>query len=162
MGELANIIAQVTKGAGAIVAGNAKDDAANFEAQQLRMSGRRVMAAATSQAQIEEHKGKLLASRATAVAAASGGGASDPTVVKIISDIKGEATLRANEALYAGESQKQLLQTQANAKKLEGKQARQASIITATGEFAKAGVDAGSLYDKYGGKNDLIIEDVLS
>lgn len=155
MSATANIVGQITKGTGALVAGRDAQAAGDFEAAQLRRSGKAVMASAISEAQNEERRAKLLASRATALAAASGASASDPGAVKIIGDIKGEGAYRASYALYAGESKQAQLKTQANAKSLEGKQTKQASIISAIGEFAKAGPSVGTLYDKYSQPPDL-------
>jgi hypothetical protein len=132
-----------------IYSGKAKDDAAAFEAQQIRQTGKKVMAAAADQAQNEEDKARLLASRAVALAAAGGGSASAPGTAKLIADIHGEGAARARRAIYSGESRRDLLHEQAAAKKMEGEQAREAGVITAFGELAKVTPDMKSLYDKY-------------
>lgn len=60
--------------------------------------------AASQRAAIAQRKqGNLVSSRARAVAAASGGGALDPTVMDIMSGIEGEADYRTALALYEGD-----------------------------------------------------------
>jgi hypothetical protein len=48
--------------------------------------------------------GDLVASRALAVAAASGAGVSDPTMVRVIANARGEGAVRAATALYEGQA----------------------------------------------------------
>jgi hypothetical protein len=52
----------------------------------------------------QRRQGNLVASRARALAAASGGGVNDPTVTGILGDIDTEAEYRALTARYRGES----------------------------------------------------------
>ena len=73
------------------------------QAEILRVQAGQERAASQRDAARERRNQRLLESRAQAVAAASGGGASDPTVTKVISDIAGEGTYRALGALYTGE-----------------------------------------------------------
>lgn len=117
-------------------------------------------ARATSQREASEYRrtARLTASRALAVAAASGGGASDPTVTKIISDITSEGAYRAALALYEGEEEARLRETQAtslletgrataDARRYEGESIARASQTRMFGTLMESGA---SWADKYG------------
>lgn len=77
---------------------------------------------ATSQrAAIEERRqARLMQSRARAVAASSGAGVDDPTVLNIMSDLEAEGEYRALTRMYEGETAAQSLD-------LEGKERRRAA-----------------------------------
>jgi hypothetical protein len=107
-------------GDAARVTGQRRNVAAQFEAQQLEQQAGQTLAAQQRVAIEERRKAELLASRALAVAGASGGGASDPTVVRLIAGIKGEGSYRASVALYRGEDQARRLRMGAKAKRYEG------------------------------------------
>lgn len=138
---------KVLKAGGSIFGGIAANKAAKNEARQLE--GQAVVERATSQRQAmeERRQARLLQSRSLAVAAASGGGADDPTVVNIMSDLEGEGEYRALTALYEGETEAQGLEAQARARRKEGKNAKIAGFINAGASL----LDAGStMYDRYG------------
>src|SRR3990167_6597653 len=60
--------------------------------------------AAAQRAAIEQRRqGRFVGSRAQAIAAASGGGALDPSIVNLMGDLGSEADFRAATALYQGE-----------------------------------------------------------
>lgn len=75
----------------------------DFAVWNAERQGELAVAASQRQALEERRQADLVASRALAVAAASGAGVSDPTVVDIISRTKGEGHYRAAVALYEGE-----------------------------------------------------------
>lgn len=90
---------------------------ASSDARQLRrMAGQE---RATSQrAGIEERRrAALLESRARAVAAGSGAGVSDPTVVKLMADIEAEGEYRALNRQYEGETAASSLEAEATQRK---------------------------------------------
>jgi hypothetical protein len=100
----------------------------------------------------------LLASRALAVAAASGGGASDPTVVNTIAGIAQEGAYRKAVALYRGDEEARKLTMQAEAAEFEGENRAFSERLTGTGGFIRAGTNLvsdmareSSLLKKYGG-----------
>jgi hypothetical protein len=107
------------------------------------------VASSRLQAREEERQADLVASRALAVAAASGGGVSDPTVVNIIARTKGEGAYRANVALYEGAERARQLRIAAagggdfNA----GDSIMAGANAAALGRLARGGL---SLYAKYG------------
>lgn len=127
--------------------GDADRRMANYEAAQLRSHASDSVAASQRVALEERRKARLLNSRAQAIAAASGGGASDPTVTKIMGDIEAQGEYNALTALYNGESQANYLRNEARGRQMAGKAAQAASRMNA---FSTVLSGAASLYDKYG------------
>lgn len=131
-----------------------EDIAADYEARQLEHQAGQVVAISQREALDERKKARLLESRALALAAASGGGASDPTIVKIMSDIAGEGAYRAQTALYEGAEESRRLMKGAEARRMGGTMAGQSALSMAKArEIASVGTlfsGAGSLYAKYG------------
>jgi len=108
-----------------------------------------VVAASQRTAMEERRQANLAASRALAVAASSGGGVSDPTMVDILSRIRGEGGLRASVALYEGEERaRQIRLSGAGAQDLRsGSEIMAGYNAAAAGKIAREGL---SLYAKYG------------
>ena len=171
MAEAAAVVMKVI-GTGAQVAGyeQAADDARlagrrenverQFEARQLEQQAGQSIAAAQRDALEERRNANLAASRALALAGASGGGASDPTIVRIVSSLKGEGSYRAGVALYKGEEQARKLRMGAAGKTYEGLLAEDqgnrkgsAYEIQATAALFEGGSSLASNYnrDKPGG-----------
>lgn len=128
--------------------------AAEFEAVEAERAGKASIAVAQRQMLEEQRKGRVLASRALAVAAASGGGASDPTIINILADTEGAASYNAAVALYEGESRARQLRLQAAGARLSGSEAvlegasrNFGAKLTAGGYGFKGGA---SLYARYG------------
>jgi hypothetical protein len=108
-------------------------------------------ASAQRQALDERHNADLAGSRAQAAAAASGAGATDPTVVNIQGDIAKEGEYRYGMALYNGEEYARGLEGQANAKRASAKAAQFAGYMNAASTVLSAGGKHGqTLLDKYG------------
>lgn len=133
--------------------------AANYEAAQLQSQSVQQFAAAQRQAMEQNRQGELVQSRALAVAAASGGGVTDPTVVRILGGIEGEAAYRASVALYEGEEKARQLRMQARTRIYEGQLGlaageSQAEGIRISGETSMLR-GASSLFSRYGGGFDL-------
>lgn len=131
--------------------------AAEYQAAQLRQNAGQSQAMAERQAYNQDLDTRLLESRALAVAAASGGGASDPTVVNTIARIAGEGAYRKAAALYGGQDQARRQQMQAQAAEYHGAEERANSNLVGEAQFARAGgtmlanqARLGSLYAKYG------------
>lgn len=141
-------VASSAMGAGAnIGAGLSSRNAANYQAEQLDQAAGQQRAASQRAAYDETRRSTLLQSRAQAVAAASGGGASDPTVVDLVSRIAGEGSYRSQLALYQGSEAARALEGRADAARFQGKQAARAGYI---GAFSSVLKGASSLFDKYG------------
>ncbi len=136
------------------VAGERKAALDQFQAEQLRVNAGQQIAAAQRTAQDVNLTTELIASHAKAVAAASGAGATDPTVVRLIAFQAGQGAYKANMALYNGEEAARGMRMQGAAYDY------QAELDRAAGEDkAKAYDTAGdsslfsagsSLFAKYG------------
>jgi hypothetical protein len=75
---------------------------ADFEADQYEDVANAELAASQREAEQARRESRYLQSRAQAVSAASGAGATDPTVVNLIGDLEEEGEYSALTALYNG------------------------------------------------------------
>jgi hypothetical protein len=141
------IASTVLSAAGTISAGNAARGAANFEAAQMTQKAGQERATAQRSAIEQRRRANLTNSRAQAVAAASGGGAADPTVTNLMTDITGRGEYNALSEIFSGEEKARGFEMGASARRYEGAQARQASLISAGGTILSS---ASTLYSKYG------------
>ena len=153
-GTVMSAAGQIQQGAATEARSKRQADIAEFEARQLDRLAGREKAASQRTAKEERRQSELRESRALAVAAASGAGASDPTVVKILSDLAGEGSYRAALALYEGEERARLTRLQATGKRFEagelriaGKEAKRAGKLGALSTLFQGGA---GLYGKYG------------
>lgn len=139
--------------------GEQAQDAAAFQAAQLRQNAGQALAQAQRDAYFEQRKTDYVMSAALASAAASGGGASDPTVVNILSQISAEGAYRKASALYGGEDRSRMFKLQADSAEYAGEAANTAAIGRAIG----SGIDAAaslaggmqkeaSLFQRFAGK----------
>jgi hypothetical protein len=110
----------------------------DFAASQARVNAGQAQAASQRQAYEVNKQTQLAESRALAVAAASGGGASDPTVVSIIAGLHAEGAYQRSIALYGGDEQARALNAKADALEYEGDSAQWNSILSGGGQLAKA------------------------
>lgn len=145
----AMMVAGAAVSAGGTILG-AKSEAKELrrEAAQLEANAGQERAASQRTAIEERRQGRLAASRALAIAAASGGGADDPTVVNAIADLEGDGEYRALTALYEGNVAGDDLERQAQARRREAKGVKRAGLIKGIGTILGAGA---TLYDRYGG-----------
>lgn len=153
-GTAMSVIGNMQAGDRAVSTGQAKGNALDYEAAQLDQNANAAIAASQRDAIAERLKTTLTLSRGIAVAAASGGGASDPTVVNILSQIAGNGEYRSASAIYAGEDKARALRAQATGRRFEAGVARQggedlgdAYTIKAIGSGLAGGA---SLFAKYG------------
>lgn len=144
-------------------AGAARKRAAEFEANVLEVQAGQVVALAQRDMLDARRAGKLAESRAVALAAASGGGATAPTVTRIVGDIAKESSYNAMMALYAGEERARLMRLQAKNLREQGEFAQTQGLLAAGAAESKAKSyeyagyatllqGAGSLYAKYAGR----------
>lgn len=155
MGMTAAIIGiGLSAGAQAGAGRNAKR-AANIQAQQLDIAGGQEIAASQHQAEEERRKAQLVASRAQAVAGASGGGASDPTVLDTISDIAARGEYDAMVALYEGNERARAMRNKGDVARAEGKSQENAGYIRATSTAIESGTSLHAKYGKGGYKEGL-------
>jgi hypothetical protein len=127
--------------------GDAAKDSANIQAKQLERKAGLERASSQRAAGEEDRQGRLQQSRALAVAASSGAGASDSGFMEHMAQLSAETNYRKMVALYEGEEGANQLEEQAKATRKGGAQAAQAGNIAATGTILSQGA---SLYGKYG------------
>lgn len=138
--------------------------AREFEALQNEERAKAEVASSQRAAQNEERQSKLVQS---AVTARAQGGAGDPTIVNILSDLAAEGSYRSAVALYEGQARARQARMGAEAARYEatgyrsaGYDAEQAGIIGGVSTIFSAGAAgyqrgdfrgrSGSLYGKYG------------
>lgn len=144
-----------------------------FEAKQLDAEAGQSQAASQRSAEDVERNVALVNSAALARAAASGAGASDPTVLKIISRTAQEGAYRRDVALYEGEAQARLDRMRAGAMRFEGavgetdansakSLANMGAVSTvlsgvakATSMFSKEDAPISTMYEKYFSKPEV-------
>lgn len=134
-------------------AGRAKQAESNYVADQLQQNASNVVAAGQRTAENENLKAKILASRALAVAAASGGDATSPGVSHIVADIAGRGAYNAGVALYDAEDKARQMLMGAESSRYSGQVARAGGQSKAAAYlFGSAGnlAQASSLFSKYG------------
>lgn len=154
IGTLVQAFGYSASGRAARQAAEQKKVAQQFQAVQLEQQAQVASALSQRAAAEDERQGRFQASRSLAVAAASGGGVTDPTVVNLIANTKGEAHYRANVSLYEGETRARSLRLAALSGNLTsdwemelGARTEEQYNIAAAGTIIKG---AGSLYAKYG------------
>lgn len=134
--------------------GIAARQAEEYKAAQLRQNAGQEIAAAQRQRDNERRRATLAASRLIAVAGASGGKVTDPTVLNLIGDIQGEGTYRGLTAIYQGEDKARQLNQGAATADYQGTIYEQAGRNKASAIKSQAVGNAlmtgGSLYAKYG------------
>ena len=109
----------------------------------------------------EQRQGRLISSRAQAIAAASGAGALDPTIVNILGDIDTEAEIRALTALYEGDERASGLRydaaltrqaglVTAQTGRAQAKMQRNQAILGAAGTLLEGGTSLATRYQRRG------------
>ncbi len=147
---------QVAKGIAQKNIAKRRQQELEFEATQLDQDAGQSEAVAQRKAEDIQRQTTLINSAALAKAAASGAGASDPTVLKIMARTAQEGDYRRQVALYEGEEQARMDRQRAAAQRFEGAtgvqdadQARQLSNIGAASTVLAGAAKATTMYDKY-------------
>lgn len=161
VGTAMSVVGAVSSVVGGMRAASAAEEQAarqkqalDFEAAQQDQAAGQAVAASQREAETQRHQAMLVKSRALALSAASGGAATDPTVVNLISDIAGEGAYRAGVALYQGDEKARQLRMGASASRYQGELAietgrSKASAYRIQGITGALG-SASSLFAKYG------------
>lgn len=153
VGTILQVSGSMKQADAAKAAGDRTRVAKGYEAAQLEIGAGQAQAAAQRRASEQRRRASLVASRALTVAAASGAGASDPTIEDVISDIAGEGAYRAGTEIYHGEERARQLRAGADAALFEGEigveGGHQRSRALQTQAFGQGFVGASSLYAKY-------------
>lgn len=143
-------------------AGESRRAAAEFEANSLEVQAGQQIAASQRDMMDVQRVGRLAESRALALSAASGGGASAPTVTRLIGNLAKETSYNAARSLYAGEEKARLMRMQAETLREQGEFATTAGNLAASASESRGQAAvlasyssiigaAGGLYSKYGG-----------
>lgn len=132
---------------GSIIGAKAEAREMREEAAQLEAQAGLERASSHRQAIDERRQARLAMSRGRAVAAASGAGADDPTVVNTLAAIEGDGEYRALSALYSGEESARGMEAEAAARRRGAKSTKKAGYLNAAGSILSAG---SSLYGRYG------------
>ncbi len=133
--------------AASVQQGKRQEQIMELQAREREADADAAQAEAQREANIERRKAKNLMSRARAIAGASGGGSSDPTVTNILASIDTQGEVNALNALYSGNTIARGLRTGAGISRSEGRDARDASYINAASTSLSKGT---SWYEKYG------------
>jgi hypothetical protein len=157
---VATVASGALQAAGTIMGGNAAADAGAraqqaqyFKAAQEEQAAQESRAAAQRVALDKGREASLALSKLQANAAASGGGASDPTVLGLGGDIAGRGEYESLLDMYKGENRARGLEDSAigsrlsgDAAKAEGDAKKTASYFSAAGTIIGSG---GSAYKTY-------------
>lgn len=127
---------------GAIREGNAANQAAKFEAKQMKIAGDDAFAEGQRRARMARRQGELALSAARAKGAASGAGTDSVIEAGIIE----QSDYNAMVEFYGGKSQQNKFYGQAASTKRSGKNARTAGYFNAAGHAGKGFL---SIYDIY-------------
>lgn len=144
MPVIMSVVGSALSAKGSIDSGNAAMTQANYEASQMRVNAGQAQAASQSAAVDSIRQAQVNQSRALAIAAASGGGALDPTVMHIIGGLSGEGALAAATHLYNGDETARAWNDKANATVYSGQLAQQAAKTKAMASVLNG---AKSIYD---------------
>ena len=159
--------AEAEAGQAAMSEGMARQEAAAFEAKQMKVKAGQERAAAIQRMVSTRKQERLIQSKIQAQAAASGAGTTDPSILRLTGDIAKEGEYRALTDLYIGEERARGLEAGAAVRTFEGEQAyragktrQRAGFMRATGTLLSGGTQAASLYSKYneptGGEAELV------
>lgn len=156
------------QGVAARAAAESRKIAADYQAAQMRVNATQAEAQGQVASLEEMRKSRLVQSRALALAAASGGGASDPTVIHLISNLAAEGELARRTQIYNGNERARALRNQAIATEYEGLTQQYAGInaenaanasadaISTAGKWQVASTlvsGASSLYGRFSGSS---------
>lgn len=140
-------------GSAAVDAGQRAQRAQYFKAAQEDQAAQESRAAAQRGSLEKAHETTLLQSKLQANAAASGGGASDPTVLDLAGGIAGRGEYESLMEMYKGENRARGIEDQAIGSRLagdsalaEGEAKQNASYLSAAGTIIGTG---GSAYRTY-------------
>lgn len=147
---------QLARGSAARTVASRRKAVGEYEAQQLEQEAAQSRGVGMRGAQDEALKAQLVNSSALARAAASGAGASDPTVLAILARTSGEGAYRQAVAMYEGEAQARLdlmkasaLRTEGNISESDAMASERASKTGAVATALSGGARTLSMYDKY-------------
>lgn len=146
IGEGLMVFSTIASTLGAVRQGQATKAQDDYVAQQERVQAGQDIAAAQRAMLTQNQKTAQVESNLQASAAASGGGATDVSVVKDAQEIAEEGSYRALTAMYDGQAKAQGLNTQATDTQWQGSQAGTAGYIKGFSSLLQGG---SSLYNRF-------------
>ena len=146
IGTIVSLASTAFSALGTLAEGRQAAATAEFEAKQREAQAKESRAVGQQAALERRREQRLLISRQLAVAAKAGG-AGDPGVIDIFAETAGEGEYNVLAELYKGETRARGLETAAEVRRLEGKQAKTASFFKAGSQIFSG---ASSLYKKFG------------
>lgn len=156
VGTVLSAEGQLAQGDAAAAIGRRRQIEGEFEAKQLEQDAGQSIAVSQRNAADIKRQTTLINSAALARAAASGAGASDPSVIGTIARTAGEGAYRRGVALYEGEAQARMDRIRAAASRAEGElsvadadAAKKFSRIGALSTVLTGAGNAASMYSKY-------------
>lgn len=157
-GTVISALGSMKSGDAAASAGREQQQLAEYQAAQLDQNAGQQIAVGQRQSAEALRQSRLLQSRALAVAAASGGGAMDPTVLKIIGGIDDEGKYAADSAMYNAKETARGMKDDARAARYSGAQARAAGNEARRGSrlaaFATVLSGASGFTNAWGGSSE--------
>jgi hypothetical protein len=131
-----------------IAGGNAAVAEAEYKAKQLRQQAAESRAGAQREAVEYRRKGELALSALQARAAASGGGATDATIVNLATGIGGRSEYQALAAMATGENQALGYEGAAQAEIASAEAKKKGAKLTALGTILGGAAEAGEQFQK--------------
>lgn len=125
------IVGTAVSAAGTVYGAVSGAAGARAEAQSMNIKAKQERAAGERQANERRREAALVQSRQRAVAAASGGGASDPSVLRLMSGVAERGELNAQTEMFNADSAATSLQNQAAALRANASQQMVAGLIGA-------------------------------
>ncbi len=141
-------VGTVMSALGARNAGISANQEAEYRAQQEKIQAGQTLASSQRQQVEQIRQMRLVESRGQALAASSGAGALDPSVMDIMGDLETQGRYKAAVAGYEGQDSANNLESKANLDMFSGSQAQSAGNIKAISTLMSG---ASSLYSKYDG-----------
>lgn len=122
--------------AGTVLSVGSNERGAKIDARRLRRLAGDERATSQLAAAEERRRARLLESRARAVAAKSGAGASDPSVLNLMADLSAEGEYRALARMYEGETGAQSLELEAKERRRAARGQSISTILSGAATFA--------------------------
>lgn len=155
-GTAISAMGTIAGGNAAAEAGERQQEAYYYRAKQEEQAAQESRASAQRAALEKRREGRFLQSKLQARAAASGGGADDPTVLNLSADIARRSEYDALFDMYRGENRARGLEDEAfgsrmtgDAARIEGIQKKKASRIAAIGTIIGGASSMASTYSNY-------------
>lgn len=150
IGAIASLAGTLVSVAGTMAAAKQQQAAANWQALEYERQGKAEAANAQRQAEQLDRRRRLTQSTLQARAAASGFGATDPTVLDLTGEIGRYGTVQSQLAQYGGLNRQAGLESQADLSRMSGQAAMQGGTYRAVGSLL-SGISGFARYGGGGG-----------